>query len=246
MDLSISSLTERPDLWNAMLELENTWPEFIRRDPIGNLYYRRESLALFADTLLVAHTEAGEIVGKAHSIPVRFEEPMLPEDGWDGAIRRGIEAKLLGHTPNMLAALEIFVRSDHQGQGLSTRILLALREHAKSMGFAEVVVPVRPTGKGDIDETMDSYAYRTSEDGLPVDPWLRTHVRVGGTVDSVAHRAMVIPGTLDEWRNWTGLPFDTTGPVTVPGALTPVLSDLDHGTAVYIEPNVWVRHTTGA
>ena len=34
---------------------------------------------------------------------------------------------------------------------------------------------------------------------------------------------MVIPGTLEEWREWTGLPFDTTGPVEVPKALVPGL-----------------------
>jgi len=56
---------------------------------------------------------------------------------------------------------------------------------------------------------------------------------------------MVIPGTLEEWREWTGLPFDTTGPVVVPGALAPVMCDAEHGTAVYVEPNVWVRHPTG-
>lgn len=55
---------------------------------------------------------------------------------------------------------------------------------------------------------------------------------------------MVIAGTLEEWRNWTGLPMDTSGPVEVSGALTPVLCDIEHGNAVYIEPNVWVRHRT--
>ncbi|MCD6639370.1 MAG: N-acetyltransferase, partial [Nocardioides sp.] len=89
-------------------------------------------------------------------------------------------------------------------------------------------------------------AFRTRDDGLPVDPWLRVHVRAGGRIDRVAPRSMVIPGTLEEWREWTGLPFDRTGPVEVPGALAPVLCDAEHGTAVYVEPNVWVRHRTGA
>ena len=68
------------------------------------------------------------------------------------------------------------------------------------------------------------------------------HVRAGGTIESVAKRSMVIPGTLDEWREWTGLAFDASGPVEVPGALAPVLCDVERGTAVYVEPNVWVRH----
>ena len=75
---------------------------------------------------------------------------------------------------------------------------------------------------------------------------LRVHVRAGGRIDRVAPRSMVIPGTVEEWRSWTGLPFDTTGPVVVPGALVPVMCDAEHGTATYVEPNVWVRHATGA
>jgi len=53
---------------------------------------------------------------------------------------------------------------------------------------------------------------------------------------------MVIPGTLAEWQAWTGLPFDTTGPVEVPGALVPVHCDVVHDHAVYVEPAVWVHH----
>ncbi|MGC2977562.1 GNAT family N-acetyltransferase [Brevibacterium sp. FAM 25378] len=245
MDLTISSLADRPDLKDEFLGLENTWPEFIRRDPTGDLYYARDVLDLFADYVLLAHTAADEIVGKAHSIPFRLGGENLPEDGWDGVIRRGIRAELVGEPTDTLAALEIFVRPDRQGLGLSGTILAALRDHARNRGFAEVVVPVRPNGKTDVHEPMDSYAFRTRDDGLPVDPWLRTHIRAGGTIDGVAHRAMVIAGTLDEWRTWTGLEMDESGPVDVPGALAPVLCDVAHGSAVYVEPNVWVRHRTG-
>ena len=55
---------------------------------------------------------------------------------------------------------------------------------------------------------------------------------------------MVIPGTLEEWREWTGLPFDRTGAIEVPKALAPVWCDVEHGVATYVEPNVWVRHRT--
>ncbi|SDS24964.1 hypothetical protein SAMN04489751_1578 [Brevibacterium sandarakinum] len=246
MDLTISSLAQRPDLKDELLRLENTWPEFMRHDPFGNVYYQQDVLTQFDEYLLIAHTADDEILGKAHAIPFQFDGDELPADGWDGAIRSGIHTKLLGGSPNKMAALEIFVCSGKQGLGLSGRILIALRDQAKSLGFAELLVPVRPNGKDDIRELMSSYAYRTREDGLPVDPWLRTHIRAGGTIDSVASRSMAIAGTLDEWRSWTGLPMNTSGPVDVPEALTPVLCDVEHGTAVYIEPNVWVRHRTGA
>ena len=40
----------------------------------------------------------------------------------------------------------------------------------------------------------------------------------------------------------TGLPFDTEGDIDVPGALVPVRCEPERGYAVYVEPNVWMRH----
>lgn len=74
------------------------------------------------------------------------------------------------------------------------------------------------------------------------DAWLRVHVRAGGRILKVCPQSMIIPGTLAQWREWTGLPFDTDGPVIVQGALSPVLVSLSQNVAVYAEPNVWVEH----
>ena len=57
---------------------------------------------------------------------------------------------------------------------------------------------------------------------------------------------MVAPGTLEEWRERTGLPFDRSGPVLAFRALTPVHCDLEHGVAVDVEPDVRVVHPIGA
>ncbi|XVQ14102.1 hypothetical protein ACQP1W_16645 [Spirillospora sp. CA-255316] len=92
---------------------------------------------------------------------------------------------------------------------------------------------------------MGAYIRRTRDDGLPSDPWLRTHVRAGGVIEKVAPASMTISGSLGQWRRWTGLPFDRDGEVEVPGALVPVHCDTAHDHAVYVEPNVWVRHKTG-
>jgi hypothetical protein len=89
---------------------------------------------------------------------------------------------------------------------------------------------------------MTEYAARTRPDGLPEDPWLRVHVRAGGQILKVCPVSMTIAGSLSQWRGWTGMPFDTGGPVVVPGALTPVEVSVEHDRAVYVEPNVWVRH----
>lgn len=80
------------------------------------------------------------------------------------------------------------------------------------------------------------------EDGLPADPWLRVHARLGGRIIGVAPLSMVIPGTLAQWREWTGLPFEVDGLVEVEGGLAPVHVDVANDHGVYIEPNVWVHH----
>jgi hypothetical protein len=244
MDLEIHTLAERPDLMDVFWDLETSWPEFMKHDPIGNAYYA--SVDQFAEYVLLCLDPSGRIVAKAYSVPFQLPEEPLPDAGWDFAIRSGLLTRLWGEEPNACSAAEICIEPALQGRGLSGGIVRALRDNAARLGHAELLAPVRPNGKTDIHEPMADYAFRTRDDGLPVDPWLRVHVRAGGRIDRVAARSMVIPGTVEVWREWTGLPSDRTGPVDVPGALAPVMSDAEHGTAVYVEPNVWVRHATGA
>lgn len=243
MALTISVLADRPDLAGAMWNMANSWPEFMRHDPIGGLFYSNVETR-FAEFVLVAQDDEGEVVSCAYSIPFVLGHEALPDNGWDGVIRNGLLANLRGQEPDAVSAVEIAVRPDRQGTGLSGQMLTALRENAGRRGFTELVAPVRPNGKSDVEEPMSAYALRVRADGLPVDPWLRVHVRAGGRIAAVAPRSMVVPGTLQEWREWTGLPFDRTGPVIVPQSLTPVHCDVEHGVAAYIEPNVWVVHRT--
>lgn len=241
--LTISVLADRPDLVDAMWDMPNSWPEFMRHDPIGGLFYGNVETR-FAPFVLVAQDASDEVVACAYSIPFVRGDDELPDNGWDAAIRSGLLASIRGQEPDAISAVEIAVHPDRQGSGLSAQMLVAMRENAARHGFAELVAPVRPNGKTDPDEPMAAYALRVRDDGLPVDPWLRVHVRAGGRIAKVAPRSMCIPGTLEEWREWTGLPFDRTGPVVVPKALAPVHCDAEHGVATYVEPNVWVVHTT--
>ena len=87
---------------------------------------------------------------------------------------------------------------------------------------------------------MERYVRWTREDGLPWDPWIRLHARLGAELVEVCPESMRVTGTVDEWEGWTGLTFPDDGDYVVPGALVPVR--FDAGTGVYVEPNVWVRH----
>jgi hypothetical protein len=82
------------------------------------------------------------------------------------------------------------------------------------------------------------YIARRRPDGLPFDPWLRVHERLGAHIVKIAPTSMTISGTLAGWRDWTGLPCD----VVVPGALVTVHASVEQDHAVYVEPNVWMQH----
>jgi hypothetical protein len=154
----------------------------------------------------------------------------------------GFEDLRFERETNVSSALEIVIKPTHLGRGLSYRMLQAMRDAVKAKGHTTLYAPVRPNGKADARMPMSQYVDQTREDGLPVDPWLRVHVKAGGKIVKVASTSMLIAGSLAEWRTWTGLPFDQTGEVIVPQALVPVLADVDHDRAIYAEPNVWIQH----
>jgi hypothetical protein len=82
----------------------------------------------------------------------------------------------------------------------------------------------------------------TSADGLSIDPWIRTHQRMGAQVVGVAPRSMVIPGTVAEWETWADMLFPESGEHVVPEALNLVRVDRENDSVVYEEENLWVRH----
>lgn len=242
-EIVITTLAERPEYLERLYDFADAWPEFMHNDPIGNSFMGQVPEA-FPDQCVVA-TEDGELVAHGRSIPFVFPDERrleLPSGGWDQVLQWGFADLRHGRTPNVSSALEILIRPSHLGRGLSHQLLAALRAAVKAKGHSTLFAPVRPNGKTDAALPMTEYVAQVREDGLPRDPWLRVHVKAGGKIVHIAPRSMVIAGTLAEWREWTGLPFDTSGDVIVPKALVPVHVDVPHDHAVYVEPNVWVRH----
>jgi GNAT superfamily N-acetyltransferase len=247
----IVPIAERPDLRGALFDdaLDAAWPTFMLNDPVANLYYAFERLDRFLDFVLVAFDpqQPQRVLARAMSVPFCFGEghgrSQLPKGGWDQVVLWSEYDQLAGRSPNAVSALEIVVDPEVQGRGLSGRLLKAMATNAARLGFADLYASIRPSHKHlEPHAPMVDYVQRTRADGLPADPWLRVHVRAGGEVVSIAPRSMTISGTLTDWRLWTGLPFDRSGPQVVPGALVPVLVSLEHDYAVYVEPNVWMHH----
>jgi GNAT superfamily N-acetyltransferase len=146
--------------------------------------------------------------------------------------------------PDVLSAMVAVVDRGHQGQGLSTVLIGAMVDLARRNGFPALIAPVRPTWKDRYPLIpMERYASWTRDDGLPFDPWLRVHARLGAEQLEVCHASMRIEGSVEDWKEWTGLVFPDDGDYLVPGGLVPVR--VVDGRGTYVEPNVWMRHSVG-
>ncbi|MFY4721402.1 GNAT family N-acetyltransferase [Streptomyces sp. LaBMicrA B280] len=238
-------MAERPDLRGPVSALKDSWPEFMRHEPIGERFHIDAHLA-YPEYVLVAVSaeEPGKVLARGYCVPIGLDDVPpkgLPDSGWDGAVRQAHLARLAGYKGDALCGLEVVVRPGLRGTGIGTQMLRAMHQLAETRGFRHYVAPVRPPGKAEVpDLPMSEYIQRT-RNGLPQDPLLRAHVKLGADIVGVAPASMVVVGSLDNWREWTGLPFDTHGPTIVPEALTPVHCDLRHDMAAYVEPNVWVH-----
>jgi hypothetical protein len=248
MPLDIVTLRERPDLRAAIFADEiqlPAFPEFMRHDPVADLYYASAALDRYADFVLIG-LNGGTVVARAFSVPFAFHiegRTELPDAGWDAVIRWAHEDHVLGRKPNAVSALEISLVPQARGAGHSRTMLEAMKANARAHGFADLYAPVRPNEKHlDPFLPMPSYVEQMRADGLPADAWLRTHVRVGGRIMKIAPCSMTIVGTIAEWSRWTGITFDRSGAVAVAGALAPVTISLENNHGVYVEPNVWVHH----
>ncbi|MGY1437903.1 N-acetyltransferase [Streptomyces reniochalinae] len=240
----ISTLAQRPELTGRLYEIDEDWPAFVGHDPAAStlLTWVPE---LFPASCVVA-TEGDRVIARGFAVPFAAHvdgREETPDGGWSRVLRWAFTDRWTGRPVTAASALEITVDTGHLGRGLSYRMLAALRRTAAQQGLPALLAPVRPTAKHLRPRLpMAAYARERRDDGLPTDPWLRVHVRAGGTVESVASASMTVSASLARWREWTGLPFDRDGDVEVPGALAPVHCDLTHDHAVYVEPNVWVRH----
>src|SRR5262249_909688 len=147
MDFPIISLADRPDIISRLDDFHGAWPEFMYHDSVSSLFY---------DQVVTAHPEhcliaidGSRPVARAFSFPFHWTED--PEktrpEGHDAVIVRGIADQLAGRCGTLVAAVEVTVRADRRGDGLSSRMLEALRAQTARLGYSGLVVPVRPNGK---------------------------------------------------------------------------------------------------
>ena len=236
--MQVFSYAERPDLADRSGEVADVFPEFLYHGDVTNVHWHRLREDLPALQLVLYDDERDAVVGRGHTIPTRVAEG-LP-GGVDDMLDRHFGSSR-GGAPDALSALLAIVDPSRQGEGLSALIIDGMRRVAVGAGFPELIAPVRPTWKERYPLTpLERYAHWARHDGLPFDPWIRLHVRLGAELAEVCPESMRVTGTVAEWEGWTGLHFPDDGDYVVPGALAPVT--FADGVGVYTEPNVWMRH----
>jgi GNAT superfamily N-acetyltransferase len=242
-------LLEKPGINEIFFEQkERIWPEFMRHDVYAEKLWPYV-FTVFQEFQLYLLNEKQEPIAVGQTMPLIWDGQMadLPV-GWADSLVRGTNDFEAGRKPNTLAALEIAIQPEYQGQGISYMMLEAIRGLAEKHNFQAVIVAVRPSLKSLYPITpMERYARWRRDDGAPFDPWLRAHWRSGGEILKMADPSLVVEATVDEWQDWTGLQFPESGEYVIPFALSPIQIDKEMNLGRYIESNVWVHHpiTTG-
>ncbi len=235
--MDVATVRERPDLIGPAWELtRDTLPEYNNHGDVLNRYWPRltDELPDFQFDLV----DAGEPVARARSIPIRWDGSLadLPA-GIDGAIARGFDEG----GASVLCALVIMVPRAVQSQGLSRSAVEAMLDIAARHSLRGVIAPVRPSFKERYPLTpIERYASWTRDDGLPFDPWMRVHARLGAEILKPEPRSLHITGGVDEWEAWTDTAFPEDGEYVFPHCLAPLT--VRSGRGEYWEPNVWMHH----
>jgi len=227
----------------ASLRRRGIWPEFMHHDPILERLFGRV-ISEYAEYHFYAwDDEREEVVGGGNAIPATWdgEAKTLLDRGVDGVV----EARFADEpeAPNVLCALQILISPEYRGQALSGRMIQRMAEIGRDHGLGTLIAPVRPNLKHSYPlAPIERYIQWRRADGALLDPWLRTHERLGAEIAKVARESVRVPGTVAQWEEWTELAFPESGSYVVPGALVPVEIDRERDEGLYVEPNVWMVH----
>src|SRR5262245_13242153 len=227
----------------ASLKQREIWPEFRYHDPILERLFGRVISEHAEYQFYVWDDEREEVVGGGNAIPATWDgrAETLPDGGVDAVV----EARFADDpaTPNVLCALQIMIATEYRGQALSSRMIQRMAEIGRSHGLDTLIAPVRPNLKHNYPlAPIEGYIEWRRPDGALLDPWLRTHERLGAEIAKVAPESMRITGTVAQWEEWTELAFPESGSYVVRGALVPVEIDRERDEGLYLEPNVWMVH----
>lgn len=238
---------DRPELEQKVEDaFRERWPAFIFHDKISKAYLPRVQEYFRSYDILILDEE--KVAAGGWGVPLSWDGTVggLPS-GYDDAPVRAVDGHEQARSADTFSFMAAAVAKEYDKQGLATTVLLELSARARADGIECVIAPIRPTWKQRYPQVpMSEYVTWTREDGLSIDPWIRTHQRMGAKILGPAPESMLIEGTVAEWEEWTGMLFPVTGDYVVPEALNLVHVDRETDEAIYLEENLWVQHEPGA
>jgi hypothetical protein len=249
MAVTVVRYSERPEVWGDTAAISHeVWPEYNQHGEVLGRYWGRlfDEFAEYQFALFDADVQ--EVIAEGHTVPCAWDGTTDGlGDGIDAMTAAAFEARAAGRRPTALCALAAEVRPQFQRGGLADRMLDVMSDVGREAGLRHLIAPVRPSLKHRYPITpIEQYLSWTRENGEPFDPWIRVHVRRGGTVAKPIPRSLSIAGTVAEWEQWTGMRFPGDGRYTFPDGLAPVEIDHDRDRGSYWEPNVWIVHAIEA
>lgn len=220
----------------------DAFPPIITADAVAKVYIGRvrEYFTDF-DVMLVGDDRP---VATGWGVPIRWnvEVTDLPS-GYTDTTRRAVELHEAGGQADTFVICGGNVNPAVGRRGVATALVIALRELPAAADLPRVLAPVRPTLKPAYPLTpIETFSTWRRPDELPVDPWLRTHVRLGGRIIATAPHSQTMTATVGQWGTWTHMSLPATGHYVIPAGLSPLYIDHDADLGTYTEPNVWVQH----
>lgn len=241
MKYVVEMLSDRLDLIDEVASLDDqSWPVFLQNGDAKSWSHFYNELS---DSVLVL-TSNDKLIAAGFTVPLVWDGTTadLP-DSIEEVLNRGLLVKRCNVQANTLVPIGALVDREARGQGLSSKILVEMKNFALGSNISSLVVPVRPMFKTKYPlQSIQEYAHWRNDDGFLYDPWLRVHERLGAEIIKITDCTLEVKSSLEKWSEWTNMVFPVSGEYVVKGALSPVIVDKENKQATYREPNVWMLH----
>ena len=185
------------------------------------------------------------LVAAGNALTLAWDGPAeeLPDTGWNWVMYQAELDYKAGRTPTMASGLSVTLDPTRRGQHLSNIAVRAMKQLVLETGVRRFFIPVRPVWKARYPITpMAEFCSWTNAEGLPFDPWMRVHARLGARIIKPCNSSQPAAGTVAQWEEWLDLPLPASGEYVGPGLLATLHVDRDADEGVYLEPNVWMQH----
>jgi hypothetical protein len=249
--LHLVTIAERSSLQNDMEQLmDENWPRYTFEANLPRAFPSDDvswlSIYKFWPCYQFGlYNDAGDLVACGNSLPFTLHGGIagLPNQGWDWVINQGISNYRIGATTDTLTALAITVNPNYREKGYGCAAIVAMQQIAAAQSLHRVVAPVRPSLKCCYPlVTISEYIKWQNSSGKSFDPWLRTHINIGGEVIRPCSESMTYTGKIAQWEEWLNMKFPVSSAYVVPEMLSTLVIDRESDQGIYVEPNVWVVH----